>query len=162
MRDEYNMNNCHMQSLKYGNCKCGNTPCQCSPFKEITRLAGVSTAVIDDANERVYLYGNILHEDYHHPVEECQPYITIPTTIQTFRNLVFETEVFSGEMPSNTITLKHTPSKDWPVEVYLNGLNQVQGQEADYRLEGNKVIFNTNITSTDRAKVVYRYEKEGN
>lgn len=167
---EHNDNRIHMQSLRFGYCgNCGLSiggpnGCHCanrSPIKEINRLCGVSTAVIDDANERVYLYGNILHEDYHVPSEECQPYITIPTTIETFRNLVFSTEVFDGEFPDNTIQLAHTPSAAWPVEVYQNGLNQVQGQEADYRLEGDKVIFNTALTNTDRVKVVYRYEKVG-
>lgn len=158
---EHNDTALHMQSVRYGG-KCLCTTCTSNGVvKEINRLAGISTAVIDDVNERVYLYGNILHENYHTPAEECQPYITIPTTTNSFRQLAWKTEVFVGEMSEDTIALAETPSKDWLVEVYLNGVNQVEGQEADYRIDGNKIIFNTPLKDTDRTKVVYRYEKAG-
>lgn len=127
--------------------------------KEINRMAGVSTAVIDDANELTYFYGNIEHENFHKPAAECQPYVVVPTNWQTYSHLHAKTEVFEGEFPNDEILLTKTPSKIRNHYIFLNGLHQDEGQEFDYLLEGNKIRFlNHTLIPTDRVTVKYHWE----
>ncbi len=159
----------HMQSLRW---PCGDPQCGCgcgrcsesrNPLvKEINRTAGLSTAVIDDANEITYIYGNIIHENYHMPLGECQPFIVLPTNLETYRTLVFKTEMFDGVMLNDKIILAEVPSADWPVMVFRNGLKMREGQENDYVITGKEITFTFNPTvSTDRFEIIYRYVKVG-
>lgn len=121
---------------------------------------GPMTAVIDDANELTYFYGNILHENYHVPEEECQPFFTVPTTSDTYVNksLVWGHEYFEGEYSGDNIELEKIPSGLWPVLVFRNGLKQREGANYEYSLSGRTIHFNfDSLQETDHVEVYYRY-----
>ena len=121
-------------------------------------MSGITTAVVDDANELTYLYGNIQHENYHQPAEECQPYVVVPANWQTYHQLLVKTEVFEGEFPDNTLVLEETPVEGRHVFVFLNGIHQDEGQEFDYLLDGKNVAFRTHVLlPEDRVTVKYHY-----
>ena len=67
-------------------------------------------------------------------------------------------EVFEGEQDNNNIVVSHLPIKD-SVEIYLNGLKQIEGTERDFqKLADNTFHFNFyNLLPTDVVEVVYRY-----
>lgn len=133
---------------------CGNTV-----VKEINRISGVSTAVIDDANELTYFYGNIQHENFHVPSAECQPYVVVPTNWQTYNQLKANTEVFEGEFVDNTILLDKTPVRIRHIFVFLNGVHLDEGQEYDYLLTGNSLkLLQHTLLPTDRVTIKYHYE----
>lgn len=127
-------------------------------YKNISCGDGISAAVIDDASEKTYLYGNIIHENYHVPERECLPFISIPTNMETYERLNIATETFEGTFADNSILLEGEPCKDRHMFVFLNGLHQDEGQEYDYLLDGNKITFtHRNLTSGDRVTVKYNY-----
>lgn len=153
-------------------CNCpsdvGNThaaPCSNACVKKPrTKMcgAGISTAIVDDANQVTYLYGNILFEDFHQPEEECQPYLAIPTDLRTYKSLDLKTEVFEGEFADNAIQLAKVPTRCRHILVFLNGVHQDEGQEYDYQLNGKAISFNFHtLVATDRVTVKYWYEKVG-
>lgn len=148
-----------------GKSKCGNKcgfNCKCAPSCKGTSLFGPGpmTAVIDDANELTYFYGNILHENYHVPEEECQPFFTVPTTSDTYANksLSWGHEHFAGVYPNDNIELSCIPSCLWPTMVFRNGLKQREGEEFEYSLDGRIIHFNFDpLQETDQVEVYYRY-----
>jgi hypothetical protein len=149
---------CHRQAVNY-NCSCGKGNCT---VKTISRIAGLSTAVVDDAEQNVYIYGNIQYENHHNPVMECQPFLSIPLQPSSYKGLAFHEEVFDGEFDNNTITLAHTPDKDNPILVFKNGLKQIPGDERDYNITGDKLHFNFyTLQATDVVDVLYRYIRAG-
>lgn len=126
--------------------------------KEISKMSGISTAVVDDANEVTYFYGNVQHENFHVPDGECQPYVVVPTNWDTYRQLLPTTEVYEGEFADNTIELEHVPSDARHMFVFLNGVHQDEGQEYDYLLTGKSLHFMTHtLIPTDRVTVKYHY-----
>lgn len=126
--------------------------------KEINRVSGISTAVVDDANELTYFYGNVQYENYHNPVAECQPYVVVPSSWQTYKQLLPKTEVFEGEYVDNTVLLEETPVDSRQHFVFLNGVHQDEGQEFDYLLDGKSLAFRTHVLlPTDRVTVKYHY-----
>ena len=163
MECQCNRNALYLQSLRSpcsDGCGCGSTTGYCKATSLIG--PGAMTAVIDDANEITYIYGNIIHENYHMPLGECQPFIVLPTNLETYRTLVFKTEMFDGVMLNDKIILAEVPSADWPVMVFRNGLKMREGQENDYVITGKEITFTFNPTvSTDRFEIIYRYVKVG-
>lgn len=136
--------------------------CGCSSKRMVG--SGLTTAVIDDANEVAYIYGSIVHENYHVPEEVCSSYFTVPTTVDTYknRNYLQGHELFEGEFSGDNIALAKTPDSGWPVMVFRNGLKQRQGQEYEYTLTNNVVHFNFDpLVNTDYVEVYYRYIEEG-
>lgn len=144
-----------------GTCKkpsCGG----CGPVKQISRIAGISTAVVDDASELTYFYGNILHENYHVPAEECQPYVVVPTNWETYKTLKPKTETFEGEQAGDTVVLEFEPCEARHMFVFLNGLHQDEGADFDYQRTGKSIKFNFHsLVSTDRVTIKYNYVKVG-
>ena len=141
-------------------CKCGKHPkgdchCGCHAPK------GICSAVVDDANNRVYLYGNIVHENYHVPGGECVAYAAVESAGFTAPGRLEKDEFFEGEQDSNECTLTETPLKDNTLLVFLNGLKQREGEEYDYVLNGNTVHFNFyELLPTDVVEVMYTYGGE--
>lgn len=127
--------------------------------KEINRVTGINTAVVDDANELTYFYGNIQHENFHVASDECQPYVVVPTSWQTYRQILTKTEVFEGVFPLNTIVLAETPTDMRQMFVFLNGLHMDEGQEYDYQLNGKSIVFTHHqLIASDRVTVKYHFE----
>lgn len=155
----------HMQSLGFpcndAKCRCRCNDCDKRPTKEISRMCGLSTAVVDDPNEVTYIYGNIIYEPYHVPQAECSPYLALPTNMSTFRNLVWDKFIGTGPFINNQVALTYTPSPTWPEEVYVNGVMQVPGDTHDYTLAGNTITFAQTLGQTDTVYVKYRYERLG-
>lgn len=137
-----------------GKCHCKHKGCAPAPM-------GICTAVVDDANGKVYLYGNIVHENYHVPGNQCVAYTAVNSGGFELDGRRAEDEVFDGEQENNTVTLLHTPLIDNSFLVFLNGVKQVAGAERDYTVEDNKVHFNFyEILPTDRVEVMYEYGAE--
>ena len=112
----------------------------------------------NDAAGVVYLYGNVKHEDYHVPEQNCIAYTGVPSAGFPYTGSIKADEVFEGEQDNNNIVVSHLPIKD-SVEIYLNGLKQIEGTERDFqRLADNTFHFNfNNLLPTDVVEVVYRY-----
>lgn len=126
--------------------------------KEINHMAGINTAIIDDANEKVYFYGNVQHESFHVPAAECQPYVIVPGSYENYNQLLPKTETFEGDFADNTIILAERPDRARHMFVFLNGAHQDEGQEFDYVLDRNELKFMThNLITTDRVTVKYFY-----
>lgn len=161
MTCQCNRNTLYLQSLRSpcGNdCGCGSTTGYCRSNSILG--PGAMSAVIDDANEVTYFYGNIVHENFHVPEEECTPFFIVPTTSDTYvnRNLVWSHEQYEGVFSGNNITLEKLPSTDWPVLVFRNGLKQREGQEYEYTLTDRVLHFNFDpLVATDWVEVYYRY-----
>lgn len=120
---------------------------------------GICQAVVDDANGVVYLYGNVTHENYHVPGGNCIAYTGVTTAGTHPRGRVGADELWEGEQDGNNITLTHEPLRDNTLFVFLNGVKQVYGPEADYVIEGRKIHFNFyDLLPTDRVEVMYEYE----
>lgn len=159
-----NRNPLYLQSLRSpcsDGCGCGSTTGYCKA-KSIVG-PGAMSAVIDDANELTYFYGNIVHENYHVPEEECTPYFTVPTTSDTYVNkaLVWAHESYEGVYSGDNITLGKKPSSDWPVLVFRNGIKQREGQDYEYTLTDKVLHFNFDpLLATDWVEVYYRYKPE--
>ena len=159
---EHNDTCAHLQSLR-NPCDCGasnktNSSCDGKCGKCIP--SGITTAVIDDASEITYFYGNIQHENYHVPSASCLPYFVVPTTVETYRKIKPSTEVFNGTFPLNTIQLAKTPTDVRHMLVFLNGVHQDVGQELDYTLVGDKISFTEHVLiPTDRVSVKYYYKE---
>ena len=151
-----NRNTLWLQSLR--------SPCgpNCSTSTSTKSLIGpgLTTAVIDDANEVAYIYGNILHENYHVPEDLCLPYFTVSATAETFRNrnYLWGHELFEGVYSGDNIVLQEKPDVGWPTFVFRNGLKQREGQEYEYTLTDRTIHFNFHpLEATDFVEVHYRY-----
>lgn len=162
------------------NCKCGKCGClnqnrrwchcdknkinttenkDCGCTGKIDQFAG-NTVVIDDANETVYLYGNVYHENYHNASTVCSPFVALPADVLTFTRNDYpqHREVFDGVQSDDSITLSHTPDTSWPVLVFKNGLKQVEGDSRDYTLSGKELQFKfEQLEASDVVEVYYRY-----
>lgn len=126
--------------------------------KEINKMSGINTAVIDDANELTYFYGNVQHENFHVPDGECQPYVVVPTNWDTYRQFIPVTAVYEGAYPNNTIELDHVPSDVRHIYVFLNGVHQDEGAQYDYIFSGKSLEFlDHTLIPTDRVTVKYHY-----
>jgi hypothetical protein len=137
----------------------GELPRRGTIIKEINRHNGLSTIVIDDANQIAYIYGNVIHENYHQAGKGCESYTVLPIDVaaqQTYKETA--DEIYEGEFPNNTIQLNFEPSNE--PAVFLNGLKQIKGQEYDYvRPATNKIQFNFyDLIPTDKVEVIYDHE----
>ena len=122
---------------------------------------GICTAVVDDASGKVYLYGNVIHENYHVPGNACIAYTAVESAGFAADGRLGADELYEGEQDNNNITLEHTPFHDNSLLVFLNGVKQVEGPERDYVIDGNKIHFNFyEILPTDRVEVMYEYGAE--
>lgn len=144
---------CHGNGCSHCGCKkpCGKGMCGCPK-------PGICEAVVDDAAGVVYLYGNVKHEDYHVPSQNCIAYTGVVSAGFPYTGSIKADEIFEGEQDNNNIVVAHTPIEESDA-VYLNGLKQVEGAERDYRkLADNTYHFNFyNLLPTDVVEVVYRY-----
>lgn len=137
-------------------CGCGDPHChgECGHGHG----CGLCMAVVDDANDRVYLYGNIMHENYHVPGNNCISWTGVASAGFESVGRMHADEWFEGEQDNNTVRLEHTPTNDKLMLVFLNGVKQREGNEYDYVLEDNKVHFNFyKLLPTDRVEVMYDY-----
>lgn len=125
--------------------------CECTP-------KGVCEVVVDDANELIYIYGNIKHEDFHAPARGKVPYVAVPGGLR-MSSFAQANELFEGEQDSNNVILAHKPTVD-EMFVFLNGVKQVEGAERDYIVKDEKTIhFNFYaLLPNDRVEVVYKYK----
>lgn len=137
-----------------GKCHCKHKGCHPAPM-------GVCQVVVDDANGKVYLYGNVVHENYHVPGGACIAYTAVESAGFETSGRVGADELFEGEQDNNNVTLEHEPLRDNSLLVFLNGVKQVEGPERDYVVEGQKIHFNFyEILPTDRVEVMYEYGVE--
>ena len=117
---------------------------------------GLCAAVVDDLNNRVYLYGNIVHENNHVPGGNCIPYVAVESAgfSATARQ---KDEFFEGVQDNNNIRLSETPVRDNTFLVFLNGVKQREGNEQDYVFADDNVIhFNFyDLLDTDVVEVMY-------
>lgn len=143
-----------VHACEYCHCgKHGGPGCKCKPPK-----GGICAAVVDDANNRVYLYGNIVHENYHVPGGECIAYAAVESAGFTAPGRLEKDEFFEGEQDNNEVTLSETPLEDNTLLVFLNGLKQREGEEHDYVLQGDTIHFNFyELLPTDVVEVMYTY-----
>lgn len=134
-----------------GKCHCKHKGCPVPPM-------GVCQVVVDDANGKVYLYGNVAHENYHVPGGACIAYTAVESAGFETSGRMGADELFEGEQDNNNVTLEHEPLRDNSLLVFLNGVKQVEGAERDYTVEGRKIHFNFyEILPTDRVEVMYEY-----
>lgn len=137
---------------------CGKTGgCSCGAGSSCGGQSGICQAVVDDANGRVYLYGNISHENYHVPGGDCIAYAAVASAgFEEFKNA--KDEFFEGQQDGNNIRLAETPIKDNTFMVFLNGVKQREGAENDYVVNNNIVHFNfRNLLPKDLVEVMYTY-----
>lgn len=119
---------------------------------------GLCMAVVDDANDRVYIYGNIVHENYHVPGNQCIAWTGVASAGFGAVGRIRADEFFEGEQDNNTVRLAHTPTVDGDMFVFLNGIKQREGNENDYVVNGNTLHFNFyNLLDTDLVEVIYYY-----
>ena len=134
---------------------------QYAPGPHCPHKEGVCQVVVDDANDRVYIYGNVVHENYHVPGGNCIAYAAVESAGFTAPGRLCNDEVFNGEQDLNEITLEHTPLQDNTFLVFLNGVKQVAGGENDYTITGATIHFNFyQLLPTDRVEVMYTYASE--
>lgn len=119
---------------------------------------GICTAVVDDANGKVYLYGNIIHENYHIPGNDCLAYTAVESAGFATDGRLSADEFFDGVQDNNNVILANAPIVDNTFLVFLNGIKQREGGEFDYTVNGKAVHFNFHtILPTDRVEVMYEY-----
>ena len=135
-------------------CGCGKPKGMCGCAKK----QGICEAVVDDNAGVVYLYGNVKHEDYHVPSQNCIAFTGVVSAGFPYTGTIKADEIFEGEQDNNNIVVAHTPIPESDA-VYLNGLKQIEGAERDYRKTAdNTYHFNFyNLLPTDVVEVVYRY-----
>lgn len=141
-------------------CKKGPGACKCKGNCGMSPM-GVCQVVVDDANGKVYLYGNIVHENYHAPGGACIAYTAVESAGFEVNGRMGADEWFDGEQEHNNISLAHTPLIDNSFLVFLNGVKQRQGAEYDYVISENVIHFNFHeLLPTDRVEVMYEYGAE--
>lgn len=145
-----------VHASEYCHCgKNGGPGCKCKS------KGGICAAVVDDANNRVYLYGNIVHENYHVPGGNCLAYVAVESA--GFHTTALQKdELFEGVQDNNNIRLAETPIRDNTFLVFLNGVKQREGNEYDYVFTADNVLhFNFHdLLDTDRVEVLYTYGGE--
>ena len=149
-----------VHACEYCHCHGKHKPgCGCGCHKQ---KGGICAAVVDDANNRIYLYGNIVHENYHVPGGNCLAYAAVESAGFTAPSRIDEDEIFEGEQDNNNIRLTHAPLRDNTLLVFLNGVKQREGSENDYVIENDNVIhFNFyEILPTDVIEVMYTHGNE--
>lgn len=140
-------------------CTCGKKAGKCTCGHE--NAGGICTAVVDDASGKVYLYGNVVHENYHVPGNACIAYTAVESAGFEVSGRLGADELFIGEQDNNNVTLEHTPFLDNRFLVFLNGVKQVEGPENDYTVNGQQIHFNFyQLLPTDRVEVMYEYGAE--
>lgn len=145
---------CHVCGHDHDHCTC-ESGCSCGHSHE---HGGICMAVVDDANNRVYLYGNIVHENYHVPGNQCLAWTGVESAGFTHVGRMNGDEWFEGEQDGNTVRLKETPVMDGSLMVFLNGVKQREGNEHDYIINGNEIHFNFyDLLPTDVVEVMYCY-----
>lgn len=155
--DYHNHKPAHADECTKGCDKKKEGRCGCKRTK--TSFPG-NMIVIDDANETTFFYGNVVHENYHKPENVCSPFVAVPTNMLTYTGNDYPQghEIFDGIASQNSITLKNTPDKTWPVFVFKNGLKQIEGDERDITISGNEIQFKFyELQPTDVVEVYYRY-----
>ena len=142
-------------------CGCHGAPkkgCGCGCHRGHNHGA-ICAVVVDDANDIVYLYGDVQHENYHVPGADCAAYAAVKTAgfeVPTRREA---DEYWEGEQDDNNIRLGHKPLRDNTFLVFLNGVKQREGAEYDYVLTDNVLHFNFHeLLETDRVEVLYTYK----
>lgn len=130
-------------------CPCGSNACTCGH----EHAGGICSAVVDDASGKVYLYGNVVHENYHVPGNACVAYTAVESAGFTADGRLGADEVFT----TADITLAHIPFKDNSLLVFKNGLKLIQ--DTDYTLDEKNIHIN-GFVSTDRVEVMYEYGAE--
>lgn len=144
-----------VHACEYCTCgKNGGPGCHCKKPK-----GGICAAVVDDANNRVYLYGNVVHENYHVPGGNCLAYVAVESAGFTAPTRLEKNEFFEGVQDNNNIRLVETPLRDNTFLVFLNGVKQREGNEYDYVFTDDNVIhFNFHdLLDTDKVEVLYTY-----
>ena len=137
-----------------GKCHCKHKGCPVPPM-------GICQAVVDDANNKVYLYGNVTHENYHVPGNACIAFTAVQAGGFALDGRLGADELFVGEQDNNNVTLSHDPLMDNSFFVFLNGVKQVEGPENDYTVNGRLIHFNFyQLLPTDRVEVMYEYGAE--
>jgi hypothetical protein len=140
-------------------CKKGPKDCHCKG-KCAPAPMGICAAVLDDANHRVYLYGNIVHENYHIPGNNCVAYTAVESA-GFLNGRIGADEWFDGVQDNNNIGLAHVPFHDNSLLVFLNGVKQREGNEYDYTINENVIHFNFyQLMPNDRVEVMYEYGAE--
>lgn len=140
-------------------CKKGPGKCHCKG--KCGAPAGICQAVVDDANNIVYLYGNVVFENYHVPGNQCVAFTGVESAGFERSGRRGADEFFEGEQENNNIGLTHVPFKDNSLLVFLNGVKQREGYENDYIVNENVIHFNFyEILPTDRIEVMYEYGAE--
>lgn len=123
------------------------------------RNGAICSVVVDDANNIVYLYGDVTHENYHVPGDTCVAYATVGSAGFVAPTIREVDEFWEGVQSENTIVLDHLPKHNNTFMVFLNGVKQTEGAEKDFLLEGNKIKFNFyELLPEDRVEVMYTYE----
>lgn len=141
-------------------CKKGPGKCHCKNKCAVPPM-GICQAVVDDANGVVYLYGNVVFENYHVPGNQCVAFTGVESAGFRRDGRLGADEFFEGEQANNTVGLAHTPFKDNSLLVFLNGVKQREGNENDYTINENAIHFNFHeILPTDRIEVMYEYGAE--
>lgn len=131
---------------------CGKKECRCH------KGSGVCSVVVDDANNKVYLYGNIQHENYHQPGGACIAYTAVESAGFQRDGRLAADEWFEGEQDNNNVVLEHVPLHDNSLLVFLNGIKQREGAEYDYTINNKAIHFNFYaLLPTDRVEVMYEY-----
>lgn len=122
---------------------------------------GIKLAVIDDANAKVFLYGNVVFENNHVPKEDCGGVVAVAVAVGDFgANYKDVQEVINGEVPGGEYTINAQVAT---IQVYRNGLYLLEGNEYDYTLikKGTSTVvkFNKTIHWEDSDVTVYKYRK---
>lgn len=141
--------------------------CQCKPRKVSCNVctartpatkpvSGLSTAVVDDANNKTYLYGNVQYEKHHVPSDECEPYVVVPSFFEGLTVPSPTTVVHEGVAQDEIVILGEEPLDGYHLFVFRNGLLQ---DESDYSLVETGVQFNDALLSNDKVVVKYHYNK---
>lgn len=143
-------------------CKKGPGACKCKHGGKCGMPPmGVCQVVVDDVNNKVYLYGNVIHENYHVPGNACIAYTAVESAGFEANGRLGADEVYEGEQDGNNVTIEHEPILDNSFLVFLNGVKQIAGAERDYVVEGKKIHFNFyELLPTDRVEVMYEYGAE--
>ena len=118
---------------------------------------GICAAVVDDVNGKVYLYGNVVHENYHVPGSECFTFTAVESAGFETSGRIGNDEVFTGVQVNNSVILAHLPLIDHSFFVFLNGLKQIPTR--DYSVNGQTVTFTSaTLGENDVVEIMYEYE----
>lgn len=156
---------CPVCKEKAGECKCKDGACHMP-------TPGLCQAVIDDANNLVYLYGNVVHENYHVPGNDCVAYVAVNSG-DANKKIIFTEELYGSldldvTDPDNPkLTLQHTPAKNGVFLIFSPNSNDplsLPSYHVDprkYTVDGNVVTFHEQFfTHVSAIAVAYQYGEE--